>query len=117
MSDEWPKSFRLLCIIWTSVALGPALCLAFEISGWRAWLVVGACPVVGWVVERRMSRRRRPRPKGVCPRCGYDVRATPDRCPECCAQNLREWDSPRERFLRGENVRWVPGPGRARNGD
>ena len=44
------------------------------------WLLTSILPTLG--VTRHLTRRRRAM-TGHCPACGYDLRATPDRCPEC----------------------------------
>jgi hypothetical protein len=54
-------------------------------SWWVALLL--AFPLVcrvSLVLRRRMAGRSR-RLRGLCPACGYDVRASPSRCPECGA--------------------------------
>jgi hypothetical protein len=45
------------------------------------WVLLAPCLVP--VGIRLLRRRRRERAENACPRCGYDLRATPDRCPEC----------------------------------
>jgi hypothetical protein len=53
----------------------------------KAWLVVLALALLplarlaGYVGHRRTMRRRKD--AGLCSHCGYDLRATRDRCPEC----------------------------------
>jgi len=59
--------------------VGPPLRVLVTPS-WSVALALAALP--GARLWRRGARRRRAR-RGLCPRCGYDLRATPGPCPEC----------------------------------
>ena len=61
---------------------------------WGLILVSLIAPGIVVIGYRRSRHRHR---RGMCPRCGYDLRATPQRCPECGAVPKLRDNPPLER--------------------
>ena len=55
--------------------------IAIAIPHWLVTLLLAVLPAL-YLGAAILSRSHR---AGLCPKCGYDLRATPDRCPECGA--------------------------------
>lgn len=62
---------------------------------WLPLAIFGVLPTAKFLHWRKLRRRVA---RGQCPRCGYDLRASPDRCPECgwartvkSTNTLSEW--------------------------
>jgi rubrerythrin len=56
--------------------------------GVPTWFVaiLAALLPAAWIVRNHRHRHQKQRlANGQCVSCGYDLRATPDRCPECGA--------------------------------
>ena len=62
----------------------------YTVPFWFLTLLFAVAPSI-WLRDRwrawRRARREHLREAGVCPICGYDLRATPARCPECGTPN------------------------------
>jgi hypothetical protein len=69
---EWPNALSTMAL-W----LGASVLLL-----WRAALVARLC----W----KMYDNHPGYGPGHCRRCGYDIRATPERCPECGLQSKKQ---------------------------
>jgi hypothetical protein len=94
------QSGRAIEIGYTTPPPAPSNCFGFAATHWDAmpgttppgsmhavgvpwWAVVACTAAAPFVYTTRRLRRRRLQRVGLCPNCGYDLRATPGRCPEC----------------------------------
>ena len=62
---------------------GPNYDLMFVTPFWSVAVPTALLPAVRLARWRRRAVARRRQRAGRCRQCGYDLRATPDRCPEC----------------------------------
>ncbi len=71
------KNFRTYGIPWLQTHL--------LIHSWGVpmWMATGLFGSMLWLFYHPLHRRRKRKKLGLCLKCGYDLRASKDRCPEC----------------------------------
>ena len=83
----WRHGFRFEWPRWHATPqgyhLGRYTLAAFSAPHWFFFLLFTILPCL-WLFRRLRSFLHRSR-AGLCPICGYDLRASPDQCPECGA--------------------------------
>ena len=56
---------------------------ALQLRLWPVVVLTAVLPLAWLAAMRRRARSRLRAERGLCPACGYDLRASPERCPEC----------------------------------
>jgi hypothetical protein len=76
------QTVQVLGFAWESCRFAPQFEGWYRVITFPCWFtaLLFAIPPSAWV---RAKVHRRAVRAGLCPVCGYDMRATPDRCPEC----------------------------------
>ncbi|HEY7119824.1 MAG TPA: hypothetical protein VH475_24755 [Tepidisphaeraceae bacterium] len=74
---DWPIRRRFTGFVWLWDAYGAWM---VRVPMWGLLVMSGLLPAARVASARRRARARR---VGFCVACGYDLRATPERCPEC----------------------------------
>lgn len=70
-------------VIGYTEALPGMRCWTLGVPFWFLVLLFAMAPARWWYLFRGRWRRERRLLHGLCPTCGYDLRASPERCPEC----------------------------------
>ena len=91
MREELPKGSETVGMILAEIMLAViALHLFWSGFAWRAasfWVIIGVVILAYFVLFAAcvlvLRRIHRPYPQGRCKQCGYDMRMSPKRCPEC----------------------------------
>lgn len=71
---------RVISQSWHCGTGGAQYAVRVVVPFWLLGLLLAVSPAL-WIYE--LQRRIRQRSRNLCANCGYDLRATPERCPEC----------------------------------